>query len=49
MGNPVIKSLKRRRLQRWLRKEALELAHEARMFGCPHMLREANALLKAAV
>lgn len=47
MGNTILKSIKRRRLQRWLRREAVALAREAQAFGCPEMLREAHSLLRA--
>lgn len=36
---------RRRRMQRWLRREALLLARESRMFDCAEAQREADRLV----
>ena len=46
MGNGLRTVLRRRRLQRWLRREALLLAREAEVFDCPAMRLEAQRLLE---
>ncbi len=46
-GNGIRAQIRRRRLQRWLRREAQLLAREADHFGCPHMQREVATLLAA--
>jgi hypothetical protein len=44
--NSIREHLRRRRLQRFARREALLLAQEAEMFDCPFILREARRLLE---
>lgn len=43
---PVFSKLRRRRTNRWLRKEALKLARQADSFDCPHIRLEARRLLE---
>ena len=45
MARTVRESLRQRRMQRWLRREALLLAREAELFDCPETTREAERLL----
>ena len=45
MGNGLRNKLHRRRIQRWLRREALLLASEVDEFDCPEMRLEATRLL----
>lgn len=45
MARTVRESLRQRRMQRWLRREALLLAREADLFDCPEVTREAERLL----
>lgn len=45
MARSIRDNIRRRRTQRWLKREALLLAQEAEAFGCPEMRREASRLL----
>lgn len=45
MARSIRDNIRRRRTQRWLRREALLLAQEAEAFGCPEMRREARNLM----
>jgi hypothetical protein len=45
MARSIRIQFRRRRHQRWLKREALVLAQEAAAFDCPEMRREARSLL----
>ena len=45
MARSIRDNIRRRRTQRWLRREALLLAQEAEAFDCPEMRREARSLM----
>lgn len=45
MARSITLHYRRRRMQRWLRREALLLAREAKMFDCVDATREANRLV----
>jgi hypothetical protein len=45
MARSIRIQYRRRRHQRWLKREALVLAQEAAAFDCPEMRREARSLL----
>lgn len=45
MAKGIRTHIRRRRLQRWLRREAHLLARDAELFDCPHVRREAERLL----
>jgi len=47
MGSRMRNLIRRRTAQRWLHREALQLAYEAELFGCPAMKSEARSLLRA--
>lgn len=45
--SPALRTyVRRRRLRRWLQREALLLERESRMFGCPEADRAAHSLLR---
>ncbi len=45
MARTLLTQFKRRRRNRWLRREALLLARESELFDCPFMRKEAEELL----